>query len=271
MSQNQIPQSDSSSYDPPVQPGHSVPNQALHHSSSTAEPVRFSAMAIAALVLGVVALATSFLPILNNVSFFIALLGAIFAIVGIIAGCRRTRRGRGLAIAALVVSVAACAAVLWTQSIYSQAIDAVTSGDQVVGSSQAASSSKGAGDVDEDQVDYFNMIVGDVAELESGLKVAVTGVGTQQNYDGSMLVVATVTYENAGTENAFYNPLDWESQNANGAQTSCTYYSGDNTLSSGTLIPGGSVSGDVYFQGDAVKLLYSSSLIADATAAWNIA
>lgn len=266
MPQNQIPSSDRTATGYQPQPGYPAPKQAPNHPAAAAEPARFSAMAIAGLVLGVVGLTTSFLPILNNISFFIALLGAIFAIVGIVAGVRRTRRGKGLAIAALIVSVAACVAVLWTQSIYSQAIDAVTTGDQAVGASQAApSGSEGA------QTDYSNLAVGDAVELESGLKVAVTAIGTQENYDGSTLVVATVSYENAGTENASYNPFDWESQNANGAQTSCTFYGGDNSLSSGTLIPGGTVSGDVYFQGDAVKLLYSSSLLADSVAAWNVA
>ena len=39
-----------------------------------------SAMAVASLVLGIVALVTSILPIINNLSFLLAILGIVFAI-----------------------------------------------------------------------------------------------------------------------------------------------------------------------------------------------
>ena len=87
-----------------------------------------SAMAIAGLVLGIVALVTSWMPILNNGSFFLALLGAIFAIVGLASTLRRTRSGKVLALAGLIICIIACAAVLAAQQATSKAInDAVDS------------------------------------------------------------------------------------------------------------------------------------------------
>lgn len=43
-----------------------------------------SAMGIASLVLGIIALLTSFLPFINNVSALLAFLGTIFGIVGLL-------------------------------------------------------------------------------------------------------------------------------------------------------------------------------------------
>lgn len=82
-----------------------------------------SGFAIAALVLGIVAAATSFMPIINNASFFIALIGLILAIVAI-AGIRKGRNsGKGLAVAGLVLSIVAGLLVLGTQAFYSAALD----------------------------------------------------------------------------------------------------------------------------------------------------
>lgn len=82
-----------------------------------------SGFAIAALVLGIVAAATSFMPIINNASFFIALIGFVLAIVAI-AGIRKGRNsGRGLAVAGLVLSIVAGLLVLGTQAFYSAVLD----------------------------------------------------------------------------------------------------------------------------------------------------
>ena len=82
-----------------------------------------SGFAIAALVLGIVAAATSFMPIINNASFFIALIGFILAIVAI-AGIRKGRNsGKGLAVAGLVLSIVAGLLVLGTQAFYSAVLN----------------------------------------------------------------------------------------------------------------------------------------------------
>lgn len=82
-----------------------------------------SGFAIAALVLGTVAAATSFMPIINNASFFIALIGLILAIVAI-AGIRKGKNsGKGLAVAGLVLSIVAGLLVLGTQAFYSAVLN----------------------------------------------------------------------------------------------------------------------------------------------------
>lgn len=82
-----------------------------------------SGLAIAALVLGIVAMATSFLPIINNISFFIALVGLILAIIGIV-GIRKGRAGgMGIGVAGLVLCIVACAVVLGSQAFYTAALN----------------------------------------------------------------------------------------------------------------------------------------------------
>lgn len=63
------------------------------------------------------------MPIINNASFFIALIGFILAIVAI-AGIRKGRNsGKGLAVAGLVLSIVAGLLVLGTQAFYSAVLD----------------------------------------------------------------------------------------------------------------------------------------------------
>lgn len=87
-----------------------------------------SIAAIVALVLGVIALISSWVPFINNVSFVFALVGVVFAVVGLVGTLRGKKSGRGLAIASVVVNAAAVAIVLATQSAYSAAIDEAASG-----------------------------------------------------------------------------------------------------------------------------------------------
>lgn len=87
-----------------------------------------SVAAIVALVLGVIALISSWVPIINNLSFVFALVGGVFAVVGLVGTLRGKKSGRGLAIASTVVNVVAVAIVLATQSAYSAAIDEAASG-----------------------------------------------------------------------------------------------------------------------------------------------
>lgn len=244
-----------------------------------------SAMAVAGLVLGIVALATSFVPIVNNASFFIALLSAAFAAVGIVAAVRGTRTGRGMAIAALVVSAVAIAVVFATQSLYGAAVDAavddLSEGPAVTGVSPAASTGDAAAGAasgapsDAPGASSADLAVGSAVELEGGLSVSVDGVQAAGlvNYDGSTVTGVRVTYTNGGDGEASFNMLDWKGQDAQGVQQYTTYYGdAEDALGSGTLAPGGTASGMLYFDGDLAKVLYYSSLLSSsATASWTVA
>ena len=234
-----------------------------------------SAMAIVGLVLGIVALATSWMPIFNNGSFFLALLGAIFAIVGLTATLRRTRSGKGLAIAGLIICIIACAAVLAAQQATSKAFnDAVNSaknGPAVTSTSAAPADASGDADSSAQSQD---LALGTSITLADGLTVSVDSVDTSlTKYDGSPITAVTVTYTNGGSQEASFNVYDWKAQDTQGAQRSQTFYSGDDVVSlgSGTLAPGGTVTGAVCFDGGITKALYYASMFTNsATASWNL-
>ena len=237
------------------------------------EMLPMSAMGITGLVLGVLALATSALPIINNFSFILALLGIVFAIIGVVATVRRKKRGKGLAIAALALNVIALIVVLATQSMYSAAIDEAMSGPSATGSTDVAVSDSTEKNTSA-AADYSNMAVGAAVELSNGLSVRVDSVQTGlANYNGSSITGIAVTYVNNGTSEASFNLYDWKGQDAQGAQRSTAYYSeATNSLNSGSLAPGGTVSGSVYFEGDVVKALYYSSLFSkNSEIAWTLA
>ena len=234
-----------------------------------------SAMAIVGLVLGIVALATSWMPIFNNGSFFLALLGAIFAIVGLVSTLRRTRSGKGLAIAGLIICIIACAAVLAAQQATSKAInDAVDSAKNshaVTSTSAAPADASGDADASAQSQD---LALGTSITLGNGLSVSVDSVDTSlTKYDGSPITAVTVTYTNGGSQEASFNVYDWKAQDTQGAQRSQTFYSGDDVVSlgSGTLAPGGTVTGAVCFEGDITKALYYASMFSNsATASWSL-
>ncbi|WP_417230137.1 hypothetical protein [Thermophilibacter sp.] len=81
-----------------------------------------SAAAIVGLVLGILAIVTSWIPIVNNLSFMIGAIGLVFSIVGVVGTVRGTKGGKGLAIAALVVNVLSLVIVLGLQSAWSAAL-----------------------------------------------------------------------------------------------------------------------------------------------------
>lgn len=106
----------------PNSPAPNTPPNATSHRKPSK-----SASAIAALVLSIVALALSFLPIINNFAFVLVVLAVIFGIVGIVGIKKGKHSGFGIAIVALIIAVIAGAAVLGSQAMYSAAIDEANS------------------------------------------------------------------------------------------------------------------------------------------------
>ncbi len=82
-----------------------------------------SGLAIASLVLGIIAIVTSFLPIINNLSFILALVGLILGVVAIIIIRKGAKKGMGLAVAGTVLGIVSIVVVLATQAAFSAALD----------------------------------------------------------------------------------------------------------------------------------------------------
>lgn len=103
-----------------------------------------SALVIVGLVVGIVALATSLIPFVNNMSFVLGLVGLVVAIVGLVGVMRGKHSGKGLAIASTVINVLALVFVLASQSVYSSALDGAVihaDGGTTSSSSEGATSS----------------------------------------------------------------------------------------------------------------------------------
>lgn len=135
---------------PPVPPTPAPPRQSIPADGDpqgqmptppamdhAAQPKPFSALAITALVFAIIAALLSWVPIVNNIAFIVAIIGLVFAGFAMHATRKSgQRRGKALAVAALVVSLVAGGLVLGTQSIYGKAVD------DAFGSSETAATSK---------------------------------------------------------------------------------------------------------------------------------
>lgn len=225
--------------------------------------VKNSGLAIAALVLGILALLGSWIPILNNFSILLGVVGVILAIVGLVGVSKGKKGGKGLAIAGLVLSILAIAISLVLQSVYTKALDEVLPSPQVTGTSQATDSAKtdGATSAPEKSTEKdtgksaatTNLAVGTKATLSNGLVVSVDAVETAvKDMTGESYTVATVSYANTGKEKVSYSSFDWKGVDANGAanDTQFAVLDGAKLLDSGSLNANGSVSGKVAFKAD---------------------
>jgi hypothetical protein len=87
---------------------------------------RKSGLAIAGFIISILAILGSAIPIINNVSFFFAVVSLVFGIVGLIAIKKGKRVGQGLAIATIILSVLTVIIVLATQSFYGKVANDVS-------------------------------------------------------------------------------------------------------------------------------------------------
>lgn len=84
---------------------------------------------------------------------------------------------------------------------------------------------------------------------------------------GNEYVIVNVTIRNLGKDEISYNPYDFKVQDVNGAQESTAFAVLDDSLKSGTLAPGGKVTGSMPFevpQGTQAKLIFQPSFWSDA-------
>lgn len=149
-----------------------------------------SIAAIVALVLGIIALVSSWVPIINNLSFIFALVGVVFAVVSLVGTLRGKKSGRGLAIASVVVNVAAVAIVLATQSAYSAAIDEAASGTVQTSDGASAAAPAAEGTTSAEPADKYSI---DGEEL-SGDAYSCKISGVYTNKAGKDLSYVQVSY-----------------------------------------------------------------------------
>ncbi|GAB2456621.1 DUF4190 domain-containing protein [Xylanimonas ulmi] len=138
-----------------------------------------NALATAGFVVGLVALALCLVPIVNNVAFVLGALGLVFGIVGLLKARKGAGR-RGLAIAAIVLSVLAGAGVIASQAFYGKVLDGVSDALDTRPTPDAAA--PGAGDEDAAQdasdADSEDVAGDDGAAPEAGTRANPLPAGT---------------------------------------------------------------------------------------------
>lgn len=110
----------------PVAPAPQQPQQsAPQYAQPTRKPL--SAMAVTALVLGSIGLVFCWIPVINNVAIILAVLGAVFGIIGLL-GTRKNgkKRGFALSVAGLIASVLAIVFALVMQAAWGAALDSAS-------------------------------------------------------------------------------------------------------------------------------------------------
>lgn len=83
------------------------------------EEKRKSGFATAGLVLGIIGICTSFIPIVNNISFILGLIGAIFGIIALI-----KKASKGQAIAGIILCILAIVITINSQKALSDSLNA---------------------------------------------------------------------------------------------------------------------------------------------------
>lgn len=205
---------------------------------ATPAPTGKSGLGIASLVLGIVGIVGSWIPILNNISFILAILGVIFGAIGLRSVLKGTKAGKGITIAGLVISIIACAIVLGTQSMYSKAINDATSSN----SSSSSSSSSSSNQSQSSEPSAWDKSSGKATDyiLENDLTVDIpeyTSEATTYSATGKLRVTLT----NKGSETKTFN-VEIEAVDASGNRVSS--YNEHATASS--LAPGQSQSQDLF-------------------------
>lgn len=82
---------------------------------------RKSGFATASLVLGIIGICTSFIPIINNISFILGLIAVVFGIVSLV-----KKASKGMAIAGIIISILAIVITLNSQKALSDGLDAMS-------------------------------------------------------------------------------------------------------------------------------------------------
>lgn len=213
-------------------PSHYDPHSSMvQQSGKEVSPHRsLSISAIVALVLGILALLTSFVPIINNGSFVLGVVALVLAIIGTIGTVRGKRSGKSIAIAALVVAVLSCAVVLATQSMYSAAIDeSLNPSTETVDSESTLDSADAAAD-NSDSSGQVDFTVADEELVHEQFGTYITGTITNnKDTDLSYVGVSYTLYDSNGAVigNAYANASDVKAGQSWKFEAYCTADSDD--------------------------------------------
>ncbi|MFU9945743.1 DUF5067 domain-containing protein [Fannyhessea vaginae] len=201
---------DSLSHDPVVGP----------KKNNAIATLPLSAMGVTSLVMGILALAISWIPIINNITFLFSILditflfsilGLAFAIVAFVGIKHHKVRGRGLAYAGLITSIVGFAIMLATQSFYGEALKGVSEAVNDVFSDSSTSDNDSAENQEKSQDTNNGNKDASEGEIDGGAyHVTIEGAElSDEDYDGNPTVLVTYKVVNKQKDQTS-SPFDWK-------------------------------------------------------------
>jgi hypothetical protein len=140
-------------------------------------------------------------------------------------------------------------------------------------STESASNDGGAAAPAKDDKAKTDVAAGETVTMDDVQVTSTALTPVKPQYSDSSYLCTTVTYVNGGKDSASFNAFDWKLQDPQGASRDNTFGGSDNTLNSGDLAPGGTVTGDVCFDDPGAsgtyKVIYSASFWNDKKATWS--
>ena len=130
------------------------------------EQTKKSGFATAGLVLGIIGACTSFIPFINNLSFFLGIIGVVFAIISL-----AKKASKGKAITALILSALAIIITLSAQQATGEALNEV--GEELDKATGASTEEVLENDVDV-ELGEFNVATDEYGMTETKMTVKVT-------------------------------------------------------------------------------------------------
>ena len=109
----------------PTASGYPGPGYQQQITPPSAPPKGGGGLAVAALVLAIIALLLCWIPIVNNLAFVLGLLALALGAIAWFRSRKGRRAGRGLSVAAAVVSVVAMVGVIATQAFFAEVLDEI--------------------------------------------------------------------------------------------------------------------------------------------------
>jgi len=220
-------------------------------------PKKSNALAITGFVLALVGLLLCLIPVINIFAAVLALAGLVLGILGLVKA-RTLGSGKGMSIAAIIISVVAGIGVVVSQVVFVAALDELSTSLESTGTTSTAPGAPAEddpADVAPDEAPSAALLFGDTATFEDGLGVAASAPAAftpgewAAGVEGyTQFVRVDITLTN-GTAEAFDPALTYVTLSSGGAEGSQVFDSSSGIAGgpSTSLLPGQTVTFPVVF------------------------